>query len=114
MGWFLKTATSHIEKLVNSLILQELKTERLVNYTEIFEKVGENVFGEHKETTSKRYKKTEHCKSNINSIDMDYDADDSTFISCIYKLNTPVFNKVHRSVCRNRMDFKQYSLEVFW
>ena len=37
----------------------------------------------------------------INTIDQDYDSEDTSFNGYIYKINTPRFNKVNRSQCGN-------------
>ena len=52
---------------------------------------------EHK--TNIIFKKMDDFENYINAIDLDYDSEDVTFTGCIYKLNTPQFNVVKRSVC---------------
>ena len=47
----------------------------------------------------------------INTIDENYDSDDSIFNGYIYKLDTPQFNKVNRSQYGNGCDFKHEIIE---
>ena len=50
-------------------------------------------------------------ESYINSIDQDYDSDDSIFNGYIYKINTPQFNKVVRSQYGNGCNFDKIIIE---
>ena len=47
----------------------------------------------------------------INSIDESYDAEDAIFNGHIYKINTPIFNKINRSQYGNSCDFKHEIIE---
>ena len=47
----------------------------------------------------------------INSIDQNYDSEDTTFNGYIYKLNTPQFTKVNRSQYGIGCDFKHDIIE---
>ena len=48
--------------------------------------IADFIVGEHKQTTAMRFKNTEHYEAQINSIDMDYNADDTIFTGCLYNL----------------------------
>ena len=58
--------------------------------------VGSLKVGDQIRQTSIRFRNVGDFESYINSIDQDYDSDDSIFNGYIYKLDTPQFNKVNR------------------
>ena len=64
-------------------------------------KVGDQIRQFHK-----RFRNIDDFESYINSIDEDYDSDDSIFNDYIYKLDTSQFNKVNRSQYGYECDFK--------
>ena len=74
--------------------------------------IGDPNIGNHKQTTAMRFKKIAQFESYINSIDMNYGAEETTSTAYIFKLNTPNFNKFNRSKYGKRLDFKQVFLEV--
>ena len=112
MGWFLKKATSDYKVFVNSWNLRETGNQILVAYPGDFDMIGDNVFGEHKKTIAMRFENIEHYEACNNSIDMDYDADDTSFTVYIYKLITTEFNKIERSEYRKRNNFRLDVVEV--
>ena len=97
IGRFFELATSN-KIYVNNLNLQEIKNEILQDYTGDFELNGLMIIGHNELETNSRFKRMDHFESYINKIDDDYDSEDVTFTGYIYKLNTPQFNVVTRSV----------------
>ena len=77
--------------------LHEIKQEILLDYTGEFEMVGNLKVGDQIRQTHTRFRKMDDFEAYINSIDQDYDSDDSIFNGYIYEINTPQFNKVNRS-----------------
>ena len=73
--------------------------------------VGNSKVGDKDRQTIVRFGNTDGFESYINSIDQDYDSDDSIFNGYIYKLDTPQFNKVNRSQYGNGCDFKHETIE---
>ena len=73
--------------------------------------VGNLKVGDQIRQTHSRFRNIDDFESYINSIDQDYDSDDSFFIGYIYKLDTPQFNKVNRKQYGNGCDFKHEIIE---
>ena len=91
--------------------LHEIKNEILLNYTDVFEMVGNLKVGDQIRQTHIRFRNMDDFEAYINSIDQDYDSDDSIFNGYIYKVDTPQFNKVNRSQYGNGCDFKHEIIE---
>ena len=91
--------------------LHEIKNEILLNYDDVFEMVGNLKVGDQIRQTHIRFRNMDDFEAYINSIDQDYDCDDTIFNGYIYKLDTPIFNKVNRSQYGNGCDFKHEIIE---
>ena len=91
--------------------LHEIKNEILQDYDGTFEMVGTLIVGDQLRQTHIRFRKMIDFETYINSIDQDYDSDDSLFNGYISKINTPIFNKVKRSQYGNGCDFKHEIIE---
>ena len=59
--------------------------------------VGNLKVGDQIRQTHIRFRNISDYEAYINSIDEGYDAEDAIFNGLIYKINTPIFNKVNRS-----------------
>ena len=77
--------------------LHEIKQEILQDYVGTFEMVGNLKVGDQIRQTRVRFRNMDDFEAYINSIDQDYDSDDSIFNGYIYRIDTPQFNKVNRS-----------------
>ena len=75
----------------------EIKNETLQDYTGGFELKVLLVIGPNEHKTNIRFKKLDDFESYINAKDVDYDSEDVTFSSYLYKLKTPQFKFVKRS-----------------
>ena len=73
--------------------------------------VGTLLVGDQIRQTHVRFRNMIDFESYINSIDQDYDSDDSIFNGYIYKIDTPQFNKIKRSPYGNGCDFKHEIIE---
>ena len=91
--------------------IHEIKNEILQDYDGTFEMVGTLLVGDQLRQTHIRFRKMIDFESYINSIDQDYDSDDAIFNGYIYKIDTPIFNKVNRSQYGNGCDFKHEIIE---
>ena len=91
--------------------LHEIKQEILQDYVGTFEMVGNLKVGDQIRQTHVRFRNMDDFEAYINSIDQDYDSDDSIFNGYIYKIDTPQFNKVNRSQYGNGCDFKHEIIE---
>ena len=91
--------------------LHEIKQEILLDYTGTFEMVGNLKVGDQIRQTHIRFRNMDDFEAYINSIDQDYDSDDSIFNGYIYKIDTPQFKKVNRSQYGNGCDFKHEIIE---
>ena len=91
--------------------LREIKQEILLDYTGEFEMVGNLKVGDQIRQTHIRFRNTDDFEAYINSIDQDYDSDDSFFNGYIYKINTPQFNKINRSQYGNGCNFDKIIIE---
>ena len=91
--------------------LHEIKYEILQDYDGTFEMVGTLLVGDQLRQTHIRFIKVIDFETYINSIDQDYDSDDSIFNGYNYKIDTPIFNKVNRSQYGNGCDFKHEIIE---
>ena len=91
--------------------LHEIKQEILLDYTGEFEMVGNLKVGDQIRQTHIRFRNMDDFEAYINSIDQDYDSDDSIFSGYIYKINTPHFNKVNRSQYGNGCSFDKIIVE---
>ena len=89
----------------------EIKQEILLDYEGEFEMFGNLKVGDQIRQTHIRFKNTSDYEAYINSIDQDYDSEDSIFNGYIYKINTPQFNKVNRSQYGNGCDFDKIFVE---
>ena len=91
--------------------LHEIKQEILLDYQGEFEMIGNLKVGEQIRQTHIRFRNMDDYEAYINSIDQDYDSDDSVFNGYIYKIDTPIFNKVKRSQYGNGSSFDKIILE---
>ena len=91
--------------------LHEIKQEILQDYIGTFEMVGKLKVGDQIRQTHVRFRNMDDFEAYINSIDQDYDSDDSIFNGYIYKIDAPIFNKVNRSQYGNGCDFKHEIIE---
>ena len=91
--------------------LHEIKYEILEDYEGVFELIGNLKVNDQTKQIHIRYKNMDAFESYINKIDDGYDADDSIFNGYIYKIDTPIFNKVNRSQYGNGCDFKHEIIE---
>ena len=91
--------------------LHEIKNEILQDYDGTFEVVGTLLVGDQLRQTHIKFRKVIVFESYINSIDQDYDSDDAIFNGYIYKIDTPIYNKVNRSQYGNGCDFKHEIIE---
>ena len=73
--------------------------------------VGNLKVGDQIRQTHIRFRNVDDFESYINSIDQNYDSDDSIFNGYIYKINTPQFNKVNRSQYGNGCSFDKIIIE---
>ena len=91
--------------------LHEFNAETLGDYSGEIEMVGEIKIGDQTRPTNMRFRNIDRYESYINTIDQDYDSDDSIFNGYIYKINTPQIKLVKRNQCGNGCDFKQQIIE---
>ena len=91
--------------------LHEIKQEILLDYIGTFEMVGNLKVGDQIRQTHVRFRNMDDFEAYINSIDQDYNSDDSIFNGYIYKIDTPQFNKVNRSQYGNGCSFDKIILE---
>ena len=91
--------------------LHEIKQEILQDYNGEFEMVGNLKVGDQIRQTHIRFRNMDDFESYINSIDQDYDSDDSIFNGYIYKIETKQFNKVNRSQYGNGCSFDKIIVE---
>ena len=91
--------------------LHEIKNEILLDSVGEYEMDGDLKVGDQIRQTVARYKNMDNFEAYINSIDQDYDSEDTIFNGYIYKLDTPQFNKVNRSQHGNGCDFKHEIIE---
>ena len=91
--------------------LHEIKQEILQDYDGTFELIGNLKVGDQIRQTHIRFRNMDDFEAYINSIDQDYDSDDSIFNGYIYKINTPQFNKVNRSQYGNGCNFDKIIIE---
>ena len=73
--------------------------------------VGNLKVGDEIRQTHIRFRNMDDFEAYINSIDQDYDSDDSIFDGYIYKINTPQFNKINRSQNGNGCNFDKIIIE---
>ena len=90
--------------------LHEIKQEILRDYTGEFEIVGNLKVGDQIRQTHFRFGNVADYEAFIIAIDQDYDSEDALLTGCIYKLDTPQFNKVNRSQYGNGCDFKHENI----
>ena len=108
----LQSALKELNKIqVINKNLHEIKNGILEDYDGTFEMVGTLLVGDQIRQTHIRFRNMDDFESYINSIDEGYDADDCIFNGYIYKIDTPIFNKVNRSQYGNGCDFKQEIIE---
>ena len=91
--------------------LHEIKYEILEDYDGSFEMIGTLIVGDQIKQTDIRFRNMDAFESYINKIDNGYDADDSIFNGYIYKIDTPIFNKVNRSKYANGCSFDKIIVE---
>ena len=73
--------------------------------------VGNLKVGDQVRQTRIRFRNMIDFGSYINSIDQDYDSDDSVFNGYIHKIDTPQYQKVNRSQYRNGCSFDKIIIE---
>ena len=91
--------------------LHEIEQEILLDYIGTFEMVGNLKVGDQIRLTHVRFRNMDDFEAYINSIDQDYDSDDSIFNGYFYKIDTPQFIKVNRSQYGNGCSFDKIILE---
>ena len=73
--------------------------------------IGNMLIGEIEQKTNIRFKNVDDFETFINAIDVDYDSEDFILAGCLYKLNTPQFNRVNRAQYGRGTDFKHDIVE---
>ena len=73
--------------------------------------IGNLKVGDQIRQTHARFRNMDDFEAYINSIDQDYDSDDSIFNGYFYKIDTPQFNKVNRPQYGNGCYFKHEIIE---
>ena len=91
--------------------MDEIKNGNLQDYTGDFEFNGSMNIGPIEQKTDVSFKKTGDFESYINAIDIDYDSEDVTLTGYVYKLVTPQFNVVKRSVYAKGTNYMQEIVE---
>ena len=91
--------------------LYEIKNEIILFYTGAFEMVSKLKVGDQIRQTNIRFRNMDDFEAYINSIDEGYDADDCIFNGYIYKIDTPIFNKLNRSQYGNGCSFDKIIIE---
>ena len=91
--------------------LHEIKQEILLDYIGTFERVGNLKIGDQIRQTHVRFRNMDDFEAYINSIDQDYDSDDSIFNGYTYKIDTHQFKKVNRSQYGNGCSFDKIIIE---
>ena len=91
--------------------LHEIKDEILLDYGGTFEMVGNLKVGDQIKQTHIRFRNINDYENYINAVNEGYDAEDAIFTGYIYKLDTPIFNKVKRSEYGNSCDFRKQIIE---
>ena len=91
--------------------LHEIKNEILKDYESEFQMVGNLKVGDQNRQTHIRFRNIDDYQAYNNSIDEEYDAEDSIFNGYIYEINTLQFNLVNRSQYGNGCDFKHEIIE---
>ena len=108
----LQSALKELNKIqVINKNLHEIKEEILLDYSSKFEMVSNLKVGDQIRQTHIRFRNMDDYEAYINSIDQNYDSEDSIFNGYIYKIDTPQFNKVNRSQNGNGCDFKHEIIE---
>ena len=108
----LEEALKELNKIqVNDKNLHEIKNEILQDYEGVFEMIGNLKIGDQIRQTHIRFRNMDDFEAYINSIDQDYDSDDTIFNGYIYKLDTPIFNKINRSQYGNGCSFDKIIIE---
>ena len=93
------------------MLLHEIKHEILFDYEGEFEMVGNLKVGDQIRETRIRFRNINDYEAYINTIDQDYDSEDTISDGYIYKLITPQFNKVNRSQYGNGCSFDKIIIE---
>ena len=91
--------------------LHEIKQEILEDYTGEFQMDGSLKIGDQIRQTKIRFRNMDDFEAYINSIDQDYDSDDTIFNGYIYKMDSPQFKKINRSQYGNGCSFDKIICE---
>ena len=91
--------------------LHEIKNEILLDYVGEFEIDGNLKVGDQGRQTVTRFENMDNFEASINSIDQDYDSEDTIFNGYFSKLDTSQFNKANRSQNGNGCEFKHEIIE---
>ena len=91
--------------------LHEIKSEILVDYDDTFEMVGNLIVSDQIRQTHITFRNMNDYEAYINSIDQDYDSDDSIFNGYFYKIDTPQYKKVNRSQYGDGYSFDKIFIE---
>ena len=87
---------SELEELnkihVVSKNLHEIKNEKLLDYTDEFEIVGDFLIANHIRETHIRFRNITDYEAYFNAIDQAYESEDADFNGYINALDTPQFN----------------------
>ena len=106
LGRFFEIATGN-KIYVNSLNLHKMRNGILQDYTGDLELNGLMNFGPIEHKTNTRFKNRDDFEGYINAIDIDHYSEDVAFTGYVYKLNTPQFNIVKRSVYAKGTNYMQ-------
>ena len=91
--------------------LHEIRPEILLDYEGEFEMDGNLNVGDQIWQPLIRFRNISDYEAYINHIDQNYDSEDAIFKGCIYKINTPQFNKLKGSQYGNECDSKHEVIE---
>ena len=73
--------------------------------------VGNLKVGDQIRQTHSKFRNMDDSEAYINSIDQDYDSEDTIFNGYFYKTETPQFNKINRSQYGNGCSFNKINVE---
>ena len=108
----LESALKELNKIqVVNKNLHENKHEILLDYEGGFEMVANLKVGDQIRETRIRFRNINDYEAYNNTIDQDYDSEDTIFDGYIYELNTPQFNKINRSQYGNGSNFDKTIFE---
>ena len=86
--------------------IHEIENKSSKSYGGKFEMVGKESSGDLVRETHIGFRSISDYEHYINAIDQNYDSEDAIFNGYIYKMDTPLFNKLNRSRYGIRCEFK--------